>query len=248
MWPFKFETYQDVKSNLTLATVVILYVACMVAYFWILPEPHARVLRNLRVSVWLKQIGLVVVLTVIAGFLIYGIQVHDYVYDHYVVKWRDRYTSEVILPKLCEPFKQKLDPRFFEIANANRHYFMGKLFYEYVHDREPRIRLNTVVRFYEPITNYWSVQILELATYLILLLAAVYFMVCRRLNQSVKSLIAVMVVSSLLLGLTSILGNVCRNYAQERTEDEIDEIHDKFLPDLEKRVEEISAKFKLKYG
>jgi hypothetical protein len=220
----------------------------MVVYLWILPEPHARVLRNLRASIWLKQLGLIVVLTVIAGVLVYGIQVHDYVYDRYVVKWRDRYTSEVILPKLCEPFRQKLDPRFFETASANRRYFMNKLFYEYVHDRQPRIRLNTVVRFYEPITNYWSVQILELATYLILLLALVYFMVCRRLNQPVTSLILVMVVSALLLGLTSILGNAYRNDAQERTEDEINEIHDNFLPDLERRVEEVSAKFKLKYG
>ncbi len=248
MWPFKFETYQDVKSNLTLATLVILYVACIVAYSWILPEPHARILRNVRWADWVKQLGLVTVLTVISGFLIYGIEVHDQIYDRYIVKWRDRYTSEVILPKLCQPFEQKLDPKFYQVANANRRYVMEKLFYEYAHDRDPKIRQNTIVRFYERITNYWAVQVLELVTYALLIVTVVYIPIYRRLNQPLKSLITVLVVCSLMLALTSFVGLATRRSAQEVTEEEIEEIHKGFLPDLEKGVQEVSAKFNLKYG
>src|SRR2546426_3786743 len=107
-----FETYQDVKSNLAVATLLILLIACFVTYR-IIPAQHINFLRNLAWPAWAKGLGLVSVLTAISGVLIYGIQIHDQVYDRYVVRWRERYDSEVILPRLCSRFAQKLDGQFY---------------------------------------------------------------------------------------------------------------------------------------
>jgi len=254
MYPFKFETYQDVKSNLAAATVVILFCTCLAAYY-VLPPQHRNALRSLSWPSWVKGVGLLVILSVVSGILVYGIQIHDEVYDRYVVRWRQSYDLDVILKGLCTPFNGKLDSHFYEVASQNRDEFMEALFYPYVHDRDPKVLQNTLVRFYERITNYWAIQIAEIFAYLLLILAAIYFPIYRRLSLSPGRLIVLLVIFCLILGLTNSLSKMARASVRKITEQEIiqihngyDDTHTGYLVDLENRVRALSSKFSLKYG
>jgi hypothetical protein len=244
-FPFKFETYQDVKNNLVFWTVVGLYLAGSFVYFWIVPPAHRRVLPG---RIWLQHVELFTGLGVIAIVLVWGFNIHDQIYDRYIVKWRERYDAKIILPGLCAPFESKLDSRFYSTATANREQFMRDLFYEYVHDRDPKIKQNTLVRFYERITNYWVTQAYEVFLCVVLIVAVVYLPLYRRMNLPWRSPISGILLTVGLLALNAYLADRARLSVQKSTEEEIQEIHQNHRGDLEQRVSTISKRFGLSYG
>ena len=246
-WPVNFETYQDVKANLALATTGILFVAALFVY-WILPESQIRAIGSLRLPGWAKGVGIAVLLPAIALVLVYGIQLHDRVYDRYVVKWRDSYDIDFIIPAVCHPYEAKLDPNFYPVARSNRRFFMTNLYYQFLHDRNNPDFQNVIVRFYERVTNLWTVEIMEAIVYLLLMLTAVYFPLYRRLGLPVGKLVLLLLVFSLGLALTSALGRSAQQSTRDATQEEIDAIHQLRPQQLEKAIQDVSSHFNLKYG
>ncbi len=243
-FPFKFGTYQDVKNNLVFWAALALLLVGSLVYFWVLPVAHRRFLPG---RMWLQVLGLYGSLTVIGVILIWGFQLHDQIYDRYFVKWRQGYDAK-ILRKLCAPFDPKLDPRFYTTASSNLQDFMEQLFYEYVHDINPKIRQNTLVRFYERITNYWVTQVCEIFLYLTLIVSVLYLPLYRRLNLPWRSPISAILLAAGLLAVNAHFADRVRVSVQKATEEEIREIHENHMADLEQRVSAISKRFGLSYG
>jgi hypothetical protein len=168
-------------------------------------------------------------------------------YDRYVVKWRVKYDTETIIPRICEPFRGKLDNRFAGVARENRKEFMRELFYEFARDREPRIPQNALTRFYERITNYWALQLAEIFLYLLAFVSLLYLPVYRWLEIPWRNLIIFILIVVGVLGLNSWLGGICRVQVAEATDEEIREIHKCCSQDLDNRLAKLSSKFGLKY-
>jgi hypothetical protein len=65
--------------------------------------------------------------------LIFYFEMHDKIYDRYVIKWRHFYDLDFILPALTRPFTCDMDARFYLVAEHNMYEFM-KPYYEFVGD------------------------------------------------------------------------------------------------------------------
>lgn len=179
MWvPSRPETYQHVKADLTAVTVVLLYLYGFFAASTILPSAHRDIIKNFLATVtenfFLQQGILIPLLTGIAVVLVYLLEIHDRIYDRFVIRWRKYYDIDLTLRALCMPFGNKLRERFLEEAQRDRGPFMRDLFYHFVRDRDHRISRNAIVRFYERIWKYWITQINELLLIALFVLAAFY--------------------------------------------------------------------------
>ena len=251
---FGYETYQDVRHNLFLYSVPVLIFAGFFTYFAILPLGHraavtAAVLHVVRNPIWSKWVqgGASLVLFAIIAFLLTEIvQVHDQWYDKYVIKWRFRYATDFILPRLTRPFACHLGYRFYE-AERNVGAFQERLFYPFVGDRDPKIPKNKLVRFYEVITLYWLTQLNELLILLMLIAAGVYQLAGpadpgyrTRLLRASLILVALLVANRAWI-------RSAREKTRSRTEDEILAIHENHLEDLQERLVKLCQDYHIPY-
>jgi len=127
--------YQDVKANLQWYTTIILGLIGLVFYLFILPDKHRQTVDTIFGQIPPSPIvgsGIIVVFFGFLGWLlIFGLEIHEKVYDRYFTRWRFYYDLDFILPTLVRPFTHRLDRRFFQVAQNNRYKFM-KLFYHFV--------------------------------------------------------------------------------------------------------------------
>ncbi len=155
-WSFKYDTYQDVRKNLFLYSIVPLNIVGFFVFNCILPD---------AVQEWIVSLGQhlsslplfhyvsgIITLSFLAFLLTEIIQIHDRWYDRFVIHWRFRYATDFILPRLIHPFASKVSYRFHEVAEQNIGQFQEKLYYPYVGDRETKIGKNLLIRFYERVT------------------------------------------------------------------------------------------------
>lgn len=259
MFPFAFETHQDVEKNLVVVMVVLLFVLISFLVLIVLPPHQKQALLDL-VRRWpiagivASSGGLLAVIGVVAVILVWALQVH-LVYDRYVVGWRAEYDTKVILAGLSQPFSGKLDRRFLEVAEKNRYRFMKDLFYPYVHDRgdskDPKdpivVNQNKLARFYENVTKYWTTELIEIVLYSMLLIAVIYLPVYRRLHLSCRNLALSIAALLVLLAMNAWLARKSLIDVREITDEQIQDIHDRFNPDLDQRLSKISAQFGLTY-
>jgi hypothetical protein len=167
---FTYDTYQDVRRNLFRYAIPSLIIAGFFTFFCVLPVPtQEAVVRSLEfvsnTQPWKGLLGSGIGVggfAFIAFLLTEVIQVHDQWYDKYIIRWRHRYATDFILPRLIQPWASRTNYRFFEEADANIRRFQERLFYPYVGDRDVRIPKNKLVRFYEVVTVYWLTQVNEI--------------------------------------------------------------------------------------
>ena len=154
---FTYDTYQDVRQNLFLYSSPLLVLAGFFAYLKILPPAHQKAIAGLLEYISTTQpwkgllgAGLGIGMFVGLAFLLVEIlQIHDQWYDKYVIRWRQRYAADFILPRLVQPFASALNYRFREEAENHTGQFQEQLFYPFVGDRDLKIPKNRLVRFYE---------------------------------------------------------------------------------------------------
>lgn len=172
---FDYDTYQGVRHNLFLYSTPVLLIAGFFTYFFVLPpalqQATVQALEYIANTEPLKGIvgttaGFVVFVG-IAFILTEIIQVHDQWYDKYVIRWRHRYATDFILPRLLQPWACHMNYRLFEAADTYVRQFQERLYYPFVGDRDLKIPKNKLVRFYEVITIYWLTQINEIVLLII---------------------------------------------------------------------------------
>jgi hypothetical protein len=254
---FEYRTYQDVRSNLLKYTIGLLNLAGFLSLFVIVSPAHRDTLTSLAKKVsetpfWsdtLKNGIAVVVFSALAYLLIEVLQVHDKVYDRYFVRWRFRYDTDFILPRLCRHHLGKMGIRFFDEAENNLYEFMKALFYPYAMDNksdEPKIEQNYLVRFYELVANYWITQVNEIVMLLLFGLATLYATVWddgtarSRLLMPLLLLMAVFAVNRWFVHRT-------REAVRRGTSDEIEAILEKHQQDLEGRLERICERYAIPF-
>lgn len=165
--PNVYKTYQDVKNNITYWTIVLLVAIVLPIYPFFLGPVERKTVSDLAATVGgnalfatLAAALIVALFSAIAYVLIWLFQIHDAFYDGVIIKWRERYDTEFVLPLLTNPFRDALPDCFGSVAKRNRYQFM-KPYYEFVGDGKPGIRENTRIRFYERVTAYWNTQVTE---------------------------------------------------------------------------------------
>jgi hypothetical protein len=252
---FTYDTYQDVRHNLFLYSLPFLVVAGFFTFFCVLPSEHqSTVIRVLdlisNAQPWkgLAGAGLGLVVFVALAFLMTELfQVHDQWYDKHVIKWRRRYDTDFILPKLIHPFASRTNYRFYEVAET--HDFLPALYYPFVGDRDLKIPKNKLVRFYEVVTVYWLTQVNEIV--LLLLTGAIVFYRFR--GPATLDYRTQLLNDCVVVGCCFILNRAWVRSSQEKvrraTEEEIRAIHDDpaLLKDLERRLGQACRDYAIPY-
>lgn len=254
MFPFAFETHQDVEKNLVLVMVVLLFVSFSFLFLIVLPPHQRQVLLDFVRQRPIPGIasfgGLLAIMAVVAVILVWALQVH-LVYDRYVVGWRAEYDTKVILVGLCQPVGGKLDRDFLAAAEKNRDTLMRELFYPYVHDRDSKdpeivVDQNKLARFYEEVTRYWTTELIEIVLYSMVLIAVIYLPIYRRLHLSCRNLGLSIAVLLVLLGINAWLARKSLIGVRGITDEQIQRIHDRYHEDLHQRLSRMSARFGLR--
>jgi hypothetical protein len=251
-WCFKYDSYQDVRQNLFRYSIVPLNVSGFLFFHGILPNNFQDWLLSLIKWVTSSQIfhylSGFAVLTFLAFFLTEIIQVHDRWYDRYIIKWRFRYATDFILPRLVHPLASKLNYRFHKVAEENIGDFQERLFYPFVRDRDNRIAKNLLVRFYEKVTVYWLTQVNEIliVTLLPIGLCFAWFTPVdpQYQNRLWKTIIALIVA----FVLNRIWAKSSRENVRLATEEEIKAIHSQYLVDLETALKEVCRDYGITYA
>ena len=239
----KFDTYQDVRTTLTWWSIPFWLVMVLAIYSGIMPPEHRATVKTFfpGVAGWVSSAGSLVVAAVLAGafsqFMIHVIEVHDRIYDRFFVKWRRDYDTLFILPSLLRPQEHGLPLAALFVAQNDRQRFMELLYYEFVGDRDMKIRKNLVVRFYEVITKYWLTQLLEVAALLVVLVDVCYAIVELLLGKPMRPALYWTLVGALsvwLLGRISAL--LMRPVVTRHTKEQIEAIHKDCAPEFRKAV------------
>jgi hypothetical protein len=250
-----YETYQDVRRVITYYATGAVIVVGLLAYLIVVP-PAARdaVEGALMALVGQPVVALVgpwasvgVVSFVIAWLLFEVLKVHDRHYDRHVIHWRRHYAVDFILPRLVRPFGGSIDDRFLDVAADNLRDFQESLYYPYVGDRHRMISQNKLVRFYEAVAPYWFTQVNEILIGLLvlgLLIARLFGGLPDAYWAAQTWTIFALAIAFVLnrWAARALLGSVRR-----ATADEIAEIHEKHTEDLKRRVEEVCARYGLRY-
>lgn len=205
------QQYQDVKATLQWYLAILMSILGIAFYAVILPPEHREMVSTLSGLIPSSQLVGSGVLMVLCGFvgwvLVFGLEIHDKIYDRYVVRWRHDYDLRFVLPALVRPMASELSPRFHEVAAENRYEFM-KAFYHFVADYEHdhKVMENLVVRFYEAVTKYWITQLNELAFIFVYVALVTYYFVYRahgmaldRIALATFALVAVFVLNRFLI-------------------------------------------------
>lgn len=244
--------YQDVKANLQWYTTIILALIGFIFYLFVLPDKHLKIINTLFGQIPSSQFvgsGIVIILCGFIGWiLIFGLEIHDKIYDRYFTKWRFYYDLYFILPTLVRPFFHKLDSRFFQVALNNKYEFM-KPFYHFVEDyeHEHKIKENLIVRFYETVTKYWITQINEIMLFFTLIIIFVYYFIYTSLNIPLNTIVNISFIIVLLFLINRLAVRSTRKAVWRATLDEIEDIHNRFLNQLEDQLKNLLEKFNLRY-
>jgi hypothetical protein len=249
---FTYDTYQDVRGNIVkYAGTIFLLVGIVFRYA--LPPSLAWSLSELFVAPvpkWIADyMAVPAVVTAVALALFEIFKVHDDVYDKYVIRWRFRYATDLILPRLLRPFAHKLSRPFLEKVEEDPGVFEDALFYPFVGDRDLKIRKNLLVRFYEQVTPYWFSQVNELAVIAVVLGAAIFWMVGGSGDPAfLNRLLRVLFLAALAFALNRLWIRALRERLRRATADEIDEILARYRGDLEAAVRRVCAEYGFPYG
>ncbi|MFP4028473.1 MAG: hypothetical protein ACLFWL_11840 [Candidatus Brocadiia bacterium] len=175
----EYETYQDVKDTLARWTVPVWF--CVLASFWyvvLLPAHRNAVTQLPGMESWVRQVGpiaaMVVLSMLVAHLMTHILEVHDHVYDRFVIRWRYHYARDKIIPKLLSPYKENLPEGFCAQAASSTRESLRRLFYPFAGDRDPQISQNLLVRFYERVTKYWFLQMNEVALLILVFGSGIY--------------------------------------------------------------------------
>ena len=254
---FGYDTYQDVRHNLFLYSTPVLIVAGFFAYFRILPQSaQDRVTQAIgglaSTPIWksvLNGLSGLIFFAILAFLMTEVLQIHDQYYDKFVIKWRFRYATDFILPRLTQPFASFMNYRFYEEAEGHIRQFQERLYYPFVGDRELKIPKNKLVRFYEVVTPYWLTQINEI----VLMLLVVMIVICRFTVPS-DLIYRTLLLSDLLVIIGAWLLNriwvrASREKVRRATEDEIAAIHSDqgLLQDLQAKLQDLCRDYSIPY-
>jgi len=255
---FTYDTYQDVRHNLFLYSIPSLLIAGFFAFFCVLPPAHERAVVAVLEAIsnsqpWKGILGTSfgVVVFVAAAFLMTELfQIHDQCYDKYIIKWRHRYATDFILPRLIQPWASRTNYRFFDTAEIYTRNFQEQLYYPFVGDRDLKIPKNKLVRFYEVVTVYWLTQINEIV--LVLLIAAI---VVYRYEGPFDLIYRTVLLNDFIAVTCAFILNRAwvrssREKVRRSTEGEIQAIHNDptLRQDLERRLVRICSDYSIPYG
>lgn len=255
---FTYKTYQDVRRNLFFYSIPVLVLAGFLDFFFILPAGNREAISSLAKSltdspVWkgVLNTGCGLIIFILVAFLLTEIlQVHDRWYDKYVVRWRERYDTDFILPRLIQPFSSGTNYRFYEEAEQHAGRFLEDLYYPFVGDRDVKIPKNKLLRFYEVVTIYWLTQINEI----VLISAAVLVLYFRFAGPADLGYRTHLLDDSIAVCVLWILNRVwvwfSRNSVRNATEDEIRAIHAnlELKAELEQRLIRLCKDYSIPYG
>lgn len=249
---FSYETYQQARTNLKTILFVILAVTAVAAGAFgpdALRSPFSALLTPPldldKLDSLAKAIGaLLVVPSIIALFAIEAIGIHD-LYDRLIVRWRERFDVDFILPRLYVPFSERVDRRFLDVAETNRSDFMNRLFYPFVRDGQPLIHPNLVRRFWESMTWYWATQLLELV---LLAIIAASLLAPLTLDLTQAELDRGHVTLTVCLALLLVNRYWIRNRrasVRRRSAEEIDDIVQQHRSDLQQRMKDLANSYQI---
>ena len=251
--PLVFKTYQDVKNNLVYWTLVVLLVSTGVIYLVVLNPTQKQVVdafvTSLGMNGFVSALAgafVIAIYGIIAIGLIYGIQIHDIVYDRLIIKWRERFDIEFILARLTEPIKQFLPKNFTDYATRYRYEFM-KPYYGFVGDGKKGIEENTRIRFYERVTWYWFTQINEILILVFLLIVPVYVIAYSGSSMTTSNLAVFMLVLVALGLMNRWFIRLTLKATAQATLDEIEEILTKQenIQSLKERYIQLCSSYKI---
>ncbi len=254
---FNYETYQDVRRNLFLYSIPVLIVAGFFAYFCILPSSYQQQLTSLgqlltESPIWkgvLGGISGILLFTLVAFLMTEIFQVHDQWYDKFIIRWRFRYATDFILPRLVQPFASFMNYRFYDEAEKSVRQFQEVLYYPFVGDRDLKIPKNALVRFYEVVTVYWLTQINEI----VISVLAIGTMVFRFFGPADLQYRTVLLNDLIVMGVAWVVNRIwvqsSRGKVRRATEDEIRAIHEDedLRADLERRLKQLCRNYSVPY-
>lgn len=229
----KYEDYQSVKINLVAWSVPLWAAVAIAVYYGALPPDHRAALQA-RLPIageWVRGVGALAAFAVVgvalSSFFVHVLEIHDRVYDRRIVRWRATYDRAFILPELLKPLGPRVPLVALTIAQDNSKAAMKVLFYAFVGDREPKIRKNLVVRFYEVITKYWLTQLMEVAALLVVIIDVVYAALDAAYGAPHRPELYWVLVGGLVAwGLGRIAAVGLRSQVADYTKDEIVAIHE----------------------
>jgi hypothetical protein len=242
----EYETYQDVKSTLAWWATPVWGLVVFATYFFVLLERHRAALLSLvpGLSEWVAQVGLVSALLLLGGvvahFAAHVLEVHDHLYDRYVVKWRDRYAREKMIPFLLSPYQERLSREVMEAALAKPGKTLSKMFYPFAGDRDAKIKQNLIVRFYERITKYWLTQTVEVASLVLVAVTGGYGMTFYGPKDG-KRAVSLILVAIAVIVINRIVAWRLRIGVWEATKAEIEDIHSSCKDEFESCLEQFCS-------
>ena len=235
----EYETYQDVKQTLYAWGRWVWFAALTVIYYGVFSTGTRKAVAD-HLPGWIPvrdavaRVGplaaLLVLGTLVSHVVTHVLEAHDRFYDRYIVRWRRRYDERVILARLLVPVHPQVAATARAFYQKSSREFMQKAYYHFVGDREPRIRHNLVVRFYERVTKYWLTQIIELAIVVLGVTVAVHGILTGLASWALVRRLAYVV---LAFAITRLAARLALKAVRVATEDEIEDIHSGHLPELE---------------
>ena len=255
-WSIYPKQYQDIKARLWWYILIILIIAGVLFYRFILSNEHRQAINTLFGNIASFQIvgfGFIAIVSLLfSWFFIFFLEIYN-IYDRFITKWRFYYDTDFIIPNLVRPFTNKLDKSFFRLAQdeKNKDDFM-KIFYHFVADYEHdhKIRENLIVRFYEVITKYWITQINEILVFLFFLLTFFYYFICsvKKIPISIAAIANTNFIIAIFFVINRLLIRYTSKSVRNTTRDEIEDIHDRYLNELKQELKKLHEKFNLKYN
>jgi hypothetical protein len=248
---FGYETYQDVRKNLFYYSIPILNIAGFYLFFSIIPPKHQTFITSLidylSTFTILKPIIGVALFSGASMLLTETFQVHDRWYDRFIIKWRFRYATDFILPRLIHPFASKIDYRFHAEAGNHIKEFQESLYYPFVGDRDGKIGKNLLVKFYERITIYWLTQIIEIVSLLLFIIAMSYYLFYPLEPPYIHTLANSFCVLFIVFILNRIWAKISLRSVRDATENEIRAIHENHLDELEAKLRILCKSYSIPY-
>lgn len=244
----EYETYQDVKNTLAWWAVPVWAALMYCLFYLVLQESHRRAILGLipGLAEWKASAGAIVVLFMLAGIVshiaVHVLEIHDHIYDRHLIRWRERYAREVMIPKLLDPYKVLLSDDVVAAARLNQGHTLRMLFYRFAGDRDTKIKQNLIVRFYERIAKYWLTQIVEIAAILLVVTTILYgaFFYTEPPPTGpgwmLLGIIVVVVINRMCI-------RILRKSVQEATQEEIADIHASCKDEFARALAELQAEY-----
>lgn len=244
---FHPKSYQDVKKTLAWYASIMFLLFGLVFYYYFLPNNYHNFLSERAGR--LLSFGIISILLIFIGWLLMFIfEIHDKVYDKYIIQWRQKYDLYYLIPKLVRPFTDKLDQKFFKEVRKCKDEFM-KVYYHFVGDLEHKDKIdeNLIVRFYEVVVKYWITQINEVILFFLFIISLILYPIYNNLGVSMNKIVLLNYAIAFLFLINSCFIRITREQVRQKTDDEIDEIHNSFSKELENQIADFHNKNNLRY-